>query len=350
MRTTGSNEENDDSVMSVSFLGKRKSSGGNVQNGDATAAKSEDQVQRIFLQNKHVQPTKNHLQSKKHRSELDWKDIFILGENPGKINQLYREHEFDFSHLTGEVEFLLKTNPKKNAFLFAVSEFAAANTPVVVVNVILMEKGYSPPEYVGIASVQKEKEEILPFQDPSLQLYWDKVKHISGVYILQCRRGRVTRSSERILEYALLYSTMPSKWEKEVKDETCIATFTFQGITMEYNKALNSLRDFIPRFCDDHGLNEEDHKNGLKEAMKAAFVKARADALNEKEAEYNKRFASRGYTKDVLNSVKVIKVYPQDIRISAAMKSPYVNRYFGNADKIVSCAQVLEGVAGPSYF
>jgi hypothetical protein len=113
-----------------------------------------------------------------------------------------------------------------------------------------------------------------------------------------------------------------------------IATFAYaspNGAIEETYEKGSGLQTFCERFCDGHGLERDDHVDGVKEAIKTGFAKARED-----QESLISEYQAAGYDEDLLNGIDVVaKIYPRNSAIHDQDKSKYINRFYLKAKTVV---------------
>jgi len=221
------------------------------------------------------------------------------------------------------------------------SSAVAGVVPVPTICAIVIRRGSIPPEYVAIRNYQSHGETILSF--PAQRLSWVQVANCVFALKNRLRSCTVRNRGESDLfsrEYSSLYTQTPSSdWKQDQfgKLDVRHANFEYSPddtnsedtlISEEFNKGFDKLEDFIPDFLERHDLGEE-HCDGVKQAIRYAFVKARG----EKQAKID--MLGSKYDPSVLENMKVVKIYPRNNFIKDHQKVVYVNEYYGNAYKVV---------------
>jgi len=300
---------------------------------------------------------------------LAWKSIFIQAEaaHTGAIANIHRGIEdvnggripFDFYHLVPQLKALLKEHPDRNLFVFGGTaesfqlysmenaQIKAGIHPVPNINVILMPKGFQPPPLVAVRDFQNGTEVIKPMR--ALNHFWNSMPSwASGelhgrVSILHCNK-RTTKAAFKAqleselfeLEYSSLYFMRPSvDWVTEPNDDSKLsvrqAMFDYladgEVISEQFDRDDDSMKTFVPDFINRFDLGDG-HEEPIKAAIKAAFKTAR-------ETNQAKKDLFDGYDPEVLESVKVVKLYPKNPFVKEEHKSSRVNDYYGRADRVV---------------
>ena len=80
---------------------------------------------------------------------------------------------------------------------------------------------------------------------------------------------------------------------------------------------------FCDAFCEERGLDLDDHVAKVKEAVTAGFAKAR-----EEQESLIRKYQAAGYNEDFLNHIAVVsKVFPRNSVITNQNKSGYANKF-----------------------
>lgn len=308
--------------------------------------------------------------TKPTEAERAWKSVFILGEkiHQGAIKNIHQGVEdanggrisFDFGHFIPLLEALCSEHPDKQFFVFGGSpelqELTEENLPtkngvypIPTLSVISVPKGIAPPPFVAIRHFQHGTQEIKSMADFNLD--WNHTpswmtQTLQGrVSILQCT-SRMTRAAFKAqsqedlfkYEYMSLFTMRPSvDWEMEEKDATKLsirhAMFTYvdadgDEVHEEFHRDDHRMKTFVPDYLERFELDEAEHAEPLKAAIKSAFANARAVKQSQIDL-------FDGYDADVLDGFEVVKIYPQNDFVRAEHKSDRVNEYYGTAVRVI---------------
>ena len=210
----------------------------------------------------------------------------------------------------------------------------------------------SPPKYVAVQNFQAGNDDIMSMKE--LGLDWEEVSSLEqgttnggfqGKQFILTSSGRNTKTAMATMsddtlykyEYMALYTMPPSDWKTEAKDDSKLyvqyATFEYttpdgEVVTEEFDRQVSSLGNFIEDFCEAHDFDIDEHKEGVKAAIKQAFQEKRAAMQDLKD-----RLVDDGYDRAALDAIKFVKVYPA-IAGDQSYKSSYVSKYYGQASKV----------------
>jgi len=287
---------------------------------------------------------------------IKWKDIEVLGENVENINRLKYEEKWDFSHIDCCVQEMMGEYPNCDIYLFGGSPqnyLQSSLTPATCPNIvaIAIESTYEPPPFVSAQDFQHGGEEYKTIRQH--KLYWERIdldlysqqeehREFPGngnVFALKSRLRKTVadkRSTDDLIawEYLTLFIMKPSvDWVRKEDGKLKIGNTIFKydigngDIVDELFDIDNgdTLREFIPDFCDRFDLEVEYHEANLKQVIRDAFASAR------KEKEKNIDMFS-DYPSEVLDSIKTVKIFPQNDCVESKQK--YINKYYGKADSI----------------
>ena len=108
------------------------------------------------------------------------------------------------------------------------------------------------------------------------------------------------------------------------------------------DKDIDRLAEFVPDVIEKNALKSPDADERIRQAVKDAFVEARALAdeqwneLQDKLKEFTEEELK------ALNVAKLFKVYPCHHQVDLTPYcSPKINRYYGNADVVLGGARFL---------
>ncbi|KAH0887987.1 hypothetical protein HID58_050416, partial [Brassica napus] len=189
---------------------------------------------------KKVRVTKPHEEPEYFEDERNleglWKAAFPVGTEWDQLDALY-EYNWDFKHLEEALEeggFLFG----KKVFLFGCTEpqlvpFKGANKILHVPAVVAVESPFPPSDKIGITSVQREVEEIIPMK--TMKMDWlpyipleNRARQVDRmnfqIFVLGCtrRRAALRHMKEDLVkkyEYCLPYFYQPFK-EDELEQST----------------------------------------------------------------------------------------------------------------------------------
>ncbi|KAK3002390.1 hypothetical protein RJ639_021226 [Escallonia herrerae] len=238
-----------------------------------------------------------------------WQQVFPVGTEWDQLDQVY-QYKWNFSNLENAFEEGGELYGKK-VYLFGCTEpqlvFFKDQAKITCIPVVVaVVSPFPPSDKIGINSVQREAEEILPMK----QMKMDWVPYIplenrgsqverlkSQIYILSCvqrRAGLKHLKVERVkkFEYCLPYFYQPLK-EDELEQST-VVQIMFPGdpnpVVCEFDWEFDELKEFV-----DKKVEEEEVTEDQKDAFKAR--EARRKALEEMSEEAKAAFENMRFYK-----------------------------------------------------
>lgn len=292
-----------------------------------------------------------------------WLDVYLSGTEWEQLATVH-DHEWDFEHLDdaltdgplskgGLVHLFGCTEPQ----LIPVEEGDASGTLVVIPVIVAVASARPPPAMVGIKSVQRAEEEIAPMA--TLRMGWharpaDNAPRRAAppprVFVLKCseRRARLKNMNEAAVhkyDYVLPWVLKPDKEQEAPVTNVQVLVDDLEGwekrapLMVDYDFEMDELDEFLEETIEENELDKEKHGARVKEAIQSA-VKAQKLKLKAEREEHQKRIdAISPEDRESLKGTKVYKFYPtnKDFKypdVSKA-KSPYINRYYGQADEVM---------------
>ncbi|CAN6805665.1 unnamed protein product [Brassica oleracea] len=284
-----------------------------------------------------------------------WKAAFPVGTEWDQLDALY-EYNWDFKHLEEALEeggFLFG----KKVFLFGCTEpqlvpFKGANKILHVPAVVAVESLFPPSDKIGITSVQREVEEIIPMK--TMKMDWlpyipleNRGRQVDRmnfqIFVLGCtrRRAALKHMKEDLVkkyEYCLPYFYQPFKEDElEQSTEVQIMFPSEPPVVCEFDWEFDELEEFVDKLIEEEAL-PADQKDEFKEYVK---VQVRAAKKANREAKDARRKAIEEMseeTKQAFQSMKFYKFYPlpsTETPDVSGVKSPFINRYYGKADQVL---------------
>ena len=286
-----------------------------------------------------------------------WTDVFFAGTEWSQLKEV-EEFDWDFDHLDdalnegGDLE-------GKQVHLFGVTEpqlvqMSAEDvkgTVVPVPAIVAVECERPPPSLVGIKSVQRAEEEIIPMR--SLKMSWHPYvpeKLIGSrrfkprVHVLKCeqRRARLVNMTEAAVhkyDYVLPYLIRPDQ-EDELTLETDVQVLVdIEGrkapLMMQYDFELDDIDEFVEEQIKENELVKEKHDEVIRGAIKEAVRNTKLKFKEEKAARQKRIDDIPQEVKDAIKKMRVYKFYPQnEMPDLSSVKSKFVNRYYGQANEL----------------
>ncbi|TYH95333.1 hypothetical protein ES332_A12G099200v1 [Gossypium tomentosum] len=212
---------------------------------------------------------------------------------------------------------------------------------------------FPPSDKIGINSVQREAEEIVPMK----QMKMDWVPYIplenrdsqvdrlqSQMFILSCTQRRVALKQMNIdrlkkYEYCLPYFYQPLK-EDELEQSTevqIIFPAEQKPVFCEFDWELDELDEFTDQLIEADEL-DKDKKDAFKEFVKEKVREAKKVNRQAREARKKALEEMSEETKAAFENMRFSKFYPiptPDTPDVSNVKAPFINRYYGKAHEVL---------------
>ncbi|KAK1325267.1 hypothetical protein QJS10_CPA01g00390 [Acorus calamus] len=300
----------------------------------------------------HVEP--EVLPDKRNLEDL-WKKAFPVGTEWDQLDDVYNV-KWDFTNLENVFEEGGELYEKK-VYLFGCTEpqlvyWKDGQKVMCIPVVVAVVSPFPPSDKVGLKSIQREKEEIIPMK--KMKMTWapyipeenrqSQVERLkSNIFTMTCTQRRAALKHlklERIkeYEYCLPYFYQPLK-EDELEQDT-IVTIVYPmepPVICEFDWELDDLEEFT----DDMITNEvlpEDQKNAFKEFVKGQVRESKKKQREVKEARKKAIKEMDEATKTALENMRFYKFYPvqtPDTPDISDVKVPFINRYYGKAHMVL---------------
>lgn len=296
-----------------------------------------------------------YFEDKRNLEDL-WKAAFPVGTEWDQLDILY-QFKWDFSNLETAFEEGGKLYGKK-VYLFGCTEpqlvsVKGENKVVCIPVVVAVVSPFPPSDKIGINSVQREAEEIIPMKQ--MKMDWvpyipledresrvDRLK--SQIYILSCTQRRAALKHMKIdrlkkFEYCLPYFYQPFK-EDEIEQSTevqIIFPAELKPIFCEFDWELDELEEFTDKLIQEEELSE-DQKDAFKEFIKEKVREAKKANRQAREARKKALEEMSEETKAAFENMRFYKFYPvqtPDTPDISNVKAPFINRYYGKAHEIL---------------
>lgn len=299
-----------------------------------------------------------------------WKHVYLAGTEWDQMQQIY-SIDWDFDHLdaallSGDLvtdDDGSSDSSKANVYLFGATEPQLVpmregddkGEVVPIPTIIAVVSAAAPPSQVGLKSVQKAVEEIVPMSE--LRIGWQPYVPANVslgsrrkgsrpvVHVLGCsqRRARLRNMQEEAVhryDYVLPYFFDPAKQEEVIEETEVQVLAELDGmqapLMCEFDYEMDDLDEFLDEKMEEvDELDSDKHRDPLKKAIQDA-VKVAKDKYKAEKAERRKKLdAISPEEKEAIKNTKFIKFYPlnewPDI---SKCKSPYINRYYGKATEV----------------
>ncbi|KAL1567990.1 Protein HEAT INTOLERANT 4 [Salvia divinorum] len=295
--------------------------------------------------------------AEKRNLEDLWLQVFPVGTEWDQLDMVY-EYKWNFTNLEEALEEGGELHDKK-VYLFGCTEpqlvpFKDQSKVTMIPVVVAVVSPFPPSDKIGIKSVQRETEEILPMKQ--MKMDWvpyiplekresqvEKLKN-SQIFILSCnqrRAGLRHLKIERVkkFEYCLPYFYNPLQ-EDELEQSTVVdLLFPIdpKPVFGEFDWELDDLQEFTDNLIKEEEL-PADQKEPFKTYVKEKVREAKKANREARETRKKAREALSQETRDAYKDMKFYKFYPvptPDTPDVSGVKAPFINRYYGKAHKVI---------------
>ncbi|XP_022985027.1 protein HEAT INTOLERANT 4-like [Cucurbita maxima] len=296
-----------------------------------------------------------YFEDKRNLEDL-WKAAFPVGTEWDQLDTVY-QFNWNFSNLEDAFEEGGKLYGEK-VYLFGCTEpqlvpFKGENKVICIPVVVAVASPFPPSDKIGINSVQREAEEIVPMKQ--MKMDWvpyipldqrgsqvDKLK--SQIFILSCTQRRAGLKHLKIdrvkkFEYCLPYFYHPFK-EDEVEQSTevpIIFPIDPKPVFCEFDWELDELEEFTDKLIEEEELPES-QKDSFKDFVKEKVREAKKANRLAREARKKAIEEMSKETKEAFEKMKFYKFYPvqtPDTPDISNVKAPFINRYYGKAHEVL---------------
>ncbi|KAL6978398.1 Protein HEAT INTOLERANT 4 [Sarracenia purpurea var. burkii] len=284
-----------------------------------------------------------------------WQKVFPVGTEWDQLDHVY-QYNWNFSNLENAFEEGGELYGQK-VYLFGCTEpqlvsFEDKPKITCIPVVVAVVSPFPPSDKIGINSVQRVAEEIVPMK----QMKMDWVPYIplenrdsqverrkSQIFILSCtqrRAGLRHLKLERVkkFEYCLPYFYQPLK-EDEFEQSTIVDIMFPAGekpVVCEFDWELDELEEFTNKLIEEEELSE-DQKDVFKDFVKEKVREAKKANREARETRKKALEEMSEQTKAAFQNMKFYKFYPvgtPDTPDVSKVKSPFINRYYGKAHEV----------------
>ncbi|KAI5384365.1 Protein HEAT INTOLERANT 4 [Lathyrus oleraceus] len=246
----------------------------------------------------------------------------------------------------------------KKVYLFGCTEpqlvmHKQENKVICIPVVVAVVSPFPPSDKIGINSVQREAEEIIPMK----QMKMDWVPYIpledrdsqverlkTEIFILRCTQRRSALKHLKLdrlkkYEYCLPYFYQPFK-EDEFEQSTevpIIYPVEPKPVFCEFDWELDELEEFTDKLIEAEELSE-DQKDAFKEFVKEKVREAKRANREAREARKKAIAEMSEEAKAAFDAMRFYKFYPvqsPDAPDVSSVKSPFINRYYGKAHEVL---------------
>ncbi|KAH9669680.1 protein HEAT INTOLERANT 4 [Citrus sinensis] len=264
-----------------------------------------------------------------------WKEVFPVGTEWDQLDSVY-QFKWNFSNLEDAFEEGGVLYGKK-VYLFGCTEpqlvpYENKNKIVCIPVVVAVVSPFPPSDKIGIKSVQREVEEIVPMKEMKM----DWVPYIPLEKRSALRHLKVDRLKK--FEYCLPYFYQPFK-EDEFEQSTVVQIMfpVEPPVVCEFDWEFDEVDEFTDKLVEEEAL-AEDQKDAFKDFVKEKVREAKKANREAKEARRKAIEEMSEETKAAFESMRFYKFYPvktPDTPDVSNVKAPFINRYYGKAHEVL---------------
>ncbi|XP_011658000.1 protein HEAT INTOLERANT 4 [Cucumis sativus] len=293
-----------------------------------------------------------YFQDKRNLEDL-WKEVFPVGTEWDLLDSVY-QYNWNFSNLEEAFEAGGKLYGEK-VYLFGSTEpqfvpFRGEYKVIYIPVVVAVVSPFPPSDKIGINSVQREVEEIIPMK--LMKMDWvpyipledrnsqvDKLKF--QIFILSCTQRRAALNRLKIVrikkyEYCLPHFCNPLKKPEQSTEVQIIFPAEPKPIFCEFDWKEHKLQELTDDLIEEEELSV-DQKDAFKEFVKEKVREAMKANREEEEARVKACLEMSEERKAAFEKMRFYKFYPvqtQDSPNVSQVKTRYINRYYGKADEV----------------
>ncbi|KAG1342435.1 protein HEAT INTOLERANT 4 [Cocos nucifera] len=259
-----------------------------------------------------------------------WQAAFPVGTEWDNMDKI-REISWNFSNLEKAFEEGGELYGKK-VYLFGCTEAQLLDVKneqkiVLIPIVVAVVSPIPPSDKIGIKSVQRETEEIIPMK--AMKMAW--VPYIP----LEDRSALKHLKIERVkqYDYCLPYF-QPLKADEDEDDTVVNIMFPLEPpVVCDFDWELDDLEEFTDELIKDEAL-PNDQKDAFKEYVKEQVRERKRAQRQVKEARKKAIEDMDPETRAAFENMRFYKFYPvqtPDTPDTSNVKVAYINRYYGKA-------------------
>ncbi|TKY73910.1 hypothetical protein E2542_SST02667 [Spatholobus suberectus] len=328
-----------------------------MRKGTKRKARQDEEPKQNKKRSAKIKPPKpdEYFEDKRNLEDL-WRETFPVGTEWDQLDSVY-QYKWNFSNLENAFEEGGLLHGKK-VYLFGCTEpqlvwFKDESKVVCIPVVVAVVSPFPPSDKIGINSVQRESEEIIPMKQ--MKMDWvpyipledresqvDRLK--SQIFILSCTQRRAALKHLKLdrvkkYEYCLPYFYQPFK-EDELEQSTevqIIFPAEPKPVFCEFDWELDELEEFTDKLIQEEELSE-DQKDTFKEFVKEKVREAKKANREAREARRKAIEEMSEETKAAFENMRFYKFYPvqsPDAPDVSNVKSPFINRYYGKAHEVL---------------
>ncbi|KAJ6798887.1 Uncharacterized protein M6B38_212490 [Iris pallida] len=294
-----------------------------------------------------------YVEEKRNLEDL-WQAAFPVGTEWDNMDKL-SEINWNFTNLESAFEEGGELHGKK-VYMFGCTEpqmlEVNGERKVTLVPIVVVVVSPIPPsDKIGIKSVQRETEEIIPMK--AMKMAWipyipleDRDKEVvrlkTQIYTMGCTQRRSALKHLKIervkqYDYCLPY-IQPLKADEHEDDTVVDIMYPLEPpIVCDFDWELDELEEFTDRLIKDEEL-PEDQKDAFKEYVKEQVRERKRTQRQAKEARKKAIEDIDPETRAAFENMRFYKFYPvqtPDTPDISEVKVAYINRYYGKAHVVM---------------
>ncbi|MED6156809.1 Protein HEAT INTOLERANT 4 [Stylosanthes scabra] len=290
-------------------------------------------------------PPDEYFDEKRNLEDL-WREVFLVGTEWDQLDSVY-QYKWNFSNLENAFEEGGVLHGKR-VYLFGCTEpqqvcFKDVEKVVLVPIIVAVLLPFPPSDKIGITSVQREGEEIIPMKQMKMDWipYMPSEELKSQIFILSCSQRRAALKHLKLeqlkkYEYCLPYFYNPFK-EDELEQSTEVQILFPSEPTPVYctfDWQFDDLEEFTDAMIQDEELSA-DQKDALKEFVKERVREAKKANREAREARRKAIEEMSEETKAAFENIRFYKFYPVQSPDApeVSKKCKVINRYYGKAQE-----------------
>ncbi|XP_074569363.1 protein HEAT INTOLERANT 4-like [Curcuma longa] len=286
----------------------------------------------------------------KRNMEDLWQSAFPVGTEWDNMDKL-SEINWCFSNLESAFEEEGELHGK-TVYMFGSTEAQMLNVNgeekvVLIPIVVAVDSPIPPSDKIGVKSVQREKEEVIPMK--TMKMAWvpyipleDRLSQVdrlkSQIFTMACTQRRSALKHlkiERVKQYDYCLPYLQSLKADEDEDDTVVnIMFPLEPpIVCDYDWEMDEIEEFTDNLIMEETLSE-DKKDEFKEYVKEQVRERRKAQRQAKEARKKAIEDMDPKTREAMENMKFYKFYPvqtPDTPDISHVKVLYINRYYGRA-------------------
>ncbi|XP_057724394.1 protein HEAT INTOLERANT 4-like [Arachis stenosperma] len=289
-------------------------------------------------------PQEEYFEEKRNLEDL-WREVFLVGTEWDQLDSVY-QYKWNFSNLENAFEEGGVLHGKR-VYLFGCTEpqqvcFKDVEKVVFVPIIVAVVSPFPPSDKIGITSVQRENEEIIPMKQ--MKMDWipymppkDRLK--SQIFILSCTQRRSALKHLKLeqvkkYEYCLPYFYHPFK-EDELEQSTEVQILfptEPKPVFCTFDWEFEDLEELTNAVIQDEELSA-DQKDVFKEFVKERVREAKKANKEAREARRKAIEEMSEETKAAFENIRFYKFYPVQSPDApdVSKKCNVINRYYGKA-------------------